>query len=88
MGRPTLVFDCSALPEADAGQIDALAHLMISLGRTDCELRLANAGAGLLELIAFAGLAGVLRVEPVRKAEEREDPGGVEEEGQLGDPTA
>ena len=88
MGRPTLVLDCSALPEADAGQLDALARLLVTLRRRRCELRLANAGDGLVDLIEFAGLAGVLRVEPVGEAEKREEPGRVEEEGELGDPTA
>jgi hypothetical protein len=88
MGRTTLVLDCSTLPEADAGQLDGLARLHLSLRRRRCELELVNAGDGLLALIDFAGLAGVLRVEAGREAEEREEPGGVEEEGQLGDPTA
>jgi len=88
MGRLTLVLDCSALPEADAGQLDALARLLVSLGRRDCRLRLADAGQSLLELIEFAGLAEVLCVEPVGEAEEREEPGGVEEEGELRDSTA
>jgi anti-anti-sigma regulatory factor len=88
MGRPTFVLDCSALPEADAGQLDALARLLVTLRRRRCDFRLANADDGLVDLIEFAGLADVLRVEPVRQAEEREEPGGVEEEGELGDPTA
>jgi hypothetical protein len=88
MGQPTFVLDCSAFGEPDAGQLDALARLCLNLRRSQCELRLANAGDGLLELIEFAGLGGVLSVEPIREAEEREDAGGVEEEGELGDPTA
>jgi hypothetical protein len=88
MGRPTFVLDCSALPDADAEQVDGLARLHLSLRRRRCELRLANAGVGLLDLIEFAGLADVLRVEPVGEAEEREEPGGVEKEREFGDPTA
>ena len=88
MGWPTFLLDCSGLPEADAEQLESLARLRLELRRQRCELRLANAGEGLLDLIDFAGLAGVLRVEPGGKAEERKEPGGVEEEGELGDPTA
>ncbi|TMC14585.1 MAG: STAS domain-containing protein [Chloroflexi bacterium] len=87
MGRTTFVLDCSALPEADAGQLDGLACLQLSLRRRRCELQLANAGDGLVALIDLAGLAGVLGVEAGGQAEEREEPGRVEEEGQLHDPT-
>jgi len=87
MGRTTFVLDCSALPEADGGQLDGLARLHLSLRRRRCELQLANAGDGLLDLIDFAGLAGVLGVEAGGEAEEREESSGVEEEGELGDPT-
>jgi ABC-type transporter Mla MlaB component len=88
MGRSTFVLDCSALPEVDVGQLDGLARLHLSLRRRRCELQLANASDSLLALIDFAGLAGVLRVEAGREAEHREETGGVEEEGELGDPTA
>jgi hypothetical protein len=88
MGRTNFVIDCSALGEPDAGQIDGLACLQLSFGRRRCELRLANASDRLLALIDLAGLAGVLRVEAGGEAEEREEPGGVEEKGELGDPTA
>jgi hypothetical protein len=88
MGRPTFVLDCAAFPQADAGQVDGLACLLVSLRRRGYELRLINASDGLLDLIDFAGLAGVLRVEPCRESEEREETGGIEEEGELGDPTA
>jgi hypothetical protein len=85
MGRPTFVLDCSALPQADAGLLESLARLQVSLRRRKYELRLANASDGLLDLIEFAGLADVLRVEPVGEAEERKDAGRVEEERELDD---
>jgi ABC-type transporter Mla MlaB component len=87
MGWTIFVLDCSALPEADAGQLDGLAGLHLSLRRRRCELRLANASDSLLALIDFAGLAAVLRVEAGGKAEQGKEPGGVEEEGQFSDPT-
>jgi hypothetical protein len=83
----TLVVDCSALPEPDAEQLEGLACLYLSLKRHHCALRLGNASHRLLELIEFAGLAEVLRVEPGGKAEEREDTSGVEEERELSDPS-
>ena len=85
MGGLTVVVDCSAFPEPDAEQVEALAHLHLDLRRRSCELRLVNVGPRLLELIEFAGLARVLRIESGREAEQREDAGGVEEERDLGD---
>jgi anti-anti-sigma regulatory factor len=79
------VFDCSALGEVDAGQLEGIARLCLRLKRSGCGLRLANPSARLLELIELAGLASVLGIEAGREAEEREDPGGVQEEGQIGD---
>ena len=84
MGLPVFVVDCAEMPDADFPQVDALARLQLLLQRSRCELRLENAGPGLVDLIAFAGLAGVLGVQPGWEAEEREDPVGVEEEGELG----
>ena len=88
MGRHTFVLDCSALPDANAEQLDGLAQLCLRLRRAQCELRLVNPSAGLRELIDFAGLAGVLAVESRGEAEEGEEALGVEEEGELGDPPA
>ncbi len=88
MGRRTLLLDCAGLPAADAGQLDALARLCLQLRRGGCALELAGASAELQELIELAGLAGVLRLEVEGQPEEREDPGGVQEEGELGDAPA
>ncbi len=88
MGRRTFAPDCSALPEADAGQVDGLARLCLGLRRRQCDLELANPGTGLRELIAFAGLKSVLGVETSGQAEEGKEPLGVQEEGELGDPPA
>jgi hypothetical protein len=88
MDRSTFVLDCSALAAAEMGQVDSLARLQLGLRRRNRELRLAHARDGLLDLIDLAGLAGVLRVEAVGEAEDGEEPGGVEEEGELHDPTA
>jgi len=51
--------------------------------RASLELRLQNATD---ELVAFAGLADVLRLEAGGQPEEREERLGVEEERELDDP--
>jgi hypothetical protein len=71
---------------ADAATVDALARLQLNARRIGLELRLRNASKELLDLIGLCGLDEVLRVELQRQAEEREDPLGVEEERELGDP--
>ena len=86
MASYTVSYDCRSLTTPDLATVDELLRLGLSLRRCDCELRLKDAGIPLRELIDFAGLAEVLRVEVGRQAEEREDPLGVEEEGELNDP--
>jgi STAS domain len=73
-------------PRPDVATIDALARLELTARRRGKTLRLRNASTELRELIALAGLDEVLRVEPGRQAEQREQPIGVEEEGELDDP--
>jgi anti-anti-sigma regulatory factor len=84
--RRPILCDLSALGRADAQTIDLLARLELAARRHGCGIRFCNASPALRELIAFVGLDPVLRVEPGWKAEEREDPVGVEEERQLDDP--
>ena len=88
MRRIRVDCDCAALARADAATIDRLARLQLAAQREGGELRLVGAQPFLLELIDFCGLAEVLRVEAGREAEEREEPAGVEEEGDLPDPAA
>jgi hypothetical protein len=68
--------------------VDALARLQLAARQAGFELRLLHATADLTCLIELTGLAGVLRVEPGRQPEEREQSRGVEEEAQLDDPAA
>ena len=82
---PTIVCDVSSLA-ADAATVDALARLQLTARRCGHELALARVSEELDKLLAFAGLAAVLRVEPEREAEEREQRLGVEEERELDDP--
>ena len=71
---------------ADLATIDALARLQLAARRAGYELRLHRVSTELEELLAFTGLDEVLRVEPRREAEEREERLGLEEERQLDDP--
>ncbi len=80
-----LVVDVGALAP-DAATLDALAGIQLMSRRLGLDARLRNASADLLDFIAFAGLAGVLRVETRREAEEREQRLRVEEERELDDP--
>ncbi len=82
---------CGIVP--DAVTVDALARLQLAARRYDCRVRLRHASDALLELVAFMGLSEVLPddgsplgVKPGRKAEEREQRLGVEEERELADP--
>lgn len=61
--------------------VDYIAVLQLGLKRAGYELRLANVRDDLRELLELCPLG----VEMERQAEQREEPGGVEEEGDLGD---
>jgi anti-anti-sigma regulatory factor len=83
----TIVVDVSTLAP-DVVTVDALARLQLVSQRLGGRVQLRGVSDELQQLIAFAGLEGVLRVEPRREAEEREQRLGVEEEGELDDPPA
>jgi anti-anti-sigma regulatory factor len=65
--------------------VDVLARLQLAARRRGIELRIV-ASPEVRELIGLCGLEEVLRVEPLRQAEEREERGGVEEEREFLDP--
>jgi ABC-type transporter Mla MlaB component len=85
--RTAIVVDAEALA-ADVSTIDALARLQLNAQRIGQMIRLHNASTELRQLIEFAGLSEVLRVEPRGQTEQREEPLGVEEEGELPDSAA
>jgi hypothetical protein len=93
-GRPLLVCDLGGLGRVDLDAIDAVARLALAARRLGCGVRLENASPNLRDLIAFVGLAGVLPcstasvIESGGQAEQREEPGRVEEEGNAADPPA
>jgi hypothetical protein len=66
--RSTIVCDVGALPP-DAKAIDTLARLELTAMRLGLELRLRHASSELQELLDFAGLGDVLRIETGGKAE-------------------
>jgi hypothetical protein len=80
--------DCRSLGAPTAATIDQIARLKLAAKRCNCELEVKDPSPDLLELIGFVGLSGVLLVEAKRQTEQREQPGRVEEEGELGDPSA
>jgi hypothetical protein len=84
--RREIACDLAGLHAAHLGVVGTLARLQLVARRAGYELRLRRISPRLGEVIAFVGLADVLGVEPERETEEREEAGGVEEEGELGDP--
>ena len=82
----TIRCDVGSLTAPDVETVGALARLHLEARRVGLELRLECAPDELCELIELVGLEDVLRVEPRRQAEEREERLRVEEERQLGDP--
>jgi hypothetical protein len=79
----TVCLDCGPIDEPTAATIEQIARLKLAAGRSGCQFELRNAKTSLLELIDFAGLAEVLRVEVQRQSKKRKDPLGVEEKGEL-----
>ena len=85
--RAPIVVDASTLA-SDTVTIELLARFQLAARRLGCHLLLRGASVELARLIVFTGLEQVLVVEPRREAEQREQPLGAEEEGQLRDPPA
>ena len=80
-----IAVDASRLSPTGA-TIDRLARQELAARGVGRRILLRDASADLVRLISFAGLGCVLRVEVRREAEEREQPLGAQEEGQLPDP--
>lgn len=87
-----IVCDVRDVIEPDAAALDTLARLQLAARRTGREIRLRHASVELRELLVLTGLSdavplcGELVLEPGRKTEEREEPSGVKEERDPGDP--
>jgi ABC-type transporter Mla MlaB component len=86
--------DVRSVTRPDAAAIDALARLQLIARRRGRRIGLRNASPELQELLAAVGLSEVLPcaegsgLETVGEAEQREPAGGVQEEGDAGDPVA
>jgi anti-anti-sigma regulatory factor len=90
--RPDVVVVCdvSGLVRADLDVVDALARLALAARRRGRSIEVRRACPRLRELLELTGLdetAG-LRLEPLGQPEEREQPGGVEEEDDPTEPVA
>jgi len=83
-----LVCDVSAVGRADLGVVDVLARVRLMARRLGCAVQLRSPSMDLVDLLALIGLRGELPLEVERQAEHREEAGGVEEEGDAGDPAA
>ncbi len=84
--RPrTIICDVGAIAP-DVHALDALARLQLAARRLGMEVRLRHASRELQELVAFAGLRDVLRVDASGQAEQGEERVGVEEERELDNP--
>ena len=88
---PGTTMDClvSSGP-VDMHTVAVLARLQLTARRAGGRLRLVDVSTELAELLALSGLAEVagLGVEVVGEPEQREEPGGVQEEGDAADPVA
>ena len=83
-----VVLDCSSITHSDLTTVQHIARLRLCLKSSGCELCLYEPDEELLALLALAGLSGVLGVQVQRQAEQREEPSGIEEEGEFPDPAA
>ena len=88
MATETVTLDCARLHDADIGTIGRIARRRLEARRRGRELRLVNPTAALLDLIGLAGLEVVLGVEVQREPEERKELCRIQEERELGDPSA
>jgi anti-anti-sigma regulatory factor len=69
--RTTIVYDVGSLAP-DAATVDVLARLHVELRQRGRDLYLRDVSPELRALLDLCGLAGVLRLELEREAEERE----------------
>lgn len=70
---------------ADLDQVDRLCRQALAARRQGRRFRFVKPSPELAELIGFCGLTKALGVEARGQAEEREEPPGVEEEGEAVD---
>ena len=87
-----LVVEVRAITKPDLATVDALSHLMVSVRDLGCSIRLRNASPDLQELLGLCGLSDALplcdelALVDQGQAEQREQPLGIEEVVEPGDP--
>jgi STAS domain len=89
------VFDVAAIPCRGLRAIDTLARVQLEARRRGGRIVLSNASPELADLLNLTGLSDVLPcvdatlvVEVGGQSEQREEPRGVEEEGDPAEPVA
>jgi hypothetical protein len=80
--------DVADVGTPDLATVDALARVELTVRRLGSGIRLRGASVDLLELLAFCGVPLESVDELERQSEHREEPGGVQEERDPGDPVA
>lgn len=88
-----VVCDVAAIDRPDAETVEVMARLQLAARRSGCRVRLRHACGELRDLLELMGLSEVVPcsgsdLEPRREVEQREPPGGVEEERDPVDPLA
>jgi len=87
-----VVVEVRAITKPDLATVEALSRLQVSVHGLGCTIRLRNASPELKELLGLCGLTAALplcdelSVIDQGQTEEREEPLGVEEEVEPGDP--
>lgn len=81
-----VVCDVGGVTSPDLATIEALCFLRLSLTDRGCAVGLRGASGELWDLVRLCGLSGVLPLVDQGQTEEGEQPGGVEEEVEPGDP--
>jgi len=92
-GTDHVICDVGAVVNPDAGTVEALTRMQLTARRLGGQLQLRGACGELRELLTMSGLTDVLpcdelRLEASGQAEQGEQAGGVEEEGDPAEPIA
>jgi ABC-type transporter Mla MlaB component len=88
-----ILCDVGTLIDPDVVAVDAMARLQLTARRLGRRLRLRHACEELQELLVLTGLSDIVppcadsAIESKGQAEQREPPGGIEEEADPADPT-
>jgi ABC-type transporter Mla MlaB component len=87
-----VICDVGALDDPDAATVDLVARLQLTARRLGRQVRLLDACGELQDLIELTGLSeffpdsAELPLQPRGEAEQREQPGGIEEKADPADP--